>query len=172
MPTHHVRFKPVTTAAEIAATATLADTIWHECFADLLAPAQIDYMVAKFQSAQALTAAIQNDGYQYFLLYFDGAPDDAPGGYTGLHAEDGKLLLSKLYLLAEHRGRGHTRAIMDFVADTARQQGCGTVWLTVNRHNARAIAAYQKSGFAAVRQQVVDIGGGYVMDDFVYEKLV
>ncbi|NLW78478.1 MAG: GNAT family N-acetyltransferase [Ruminococcaceae bacterium] len=170
MPNSEPRFRPVTTDADIAALAALADTIWHECFADLLSLAQIDHMVEKFQSAPALTAAIRQEGYEYFLIYFEGATDDAPGGYIGIHADAGKLLLSKLYLLAQHRGKGYTHTIMNYVEKAARKRSCDAVWLTVNRYNKRAIAVYRKTGFDMVREQVLDIGGGYVMDDFVFEK--
>ena len=44
-----------------------------------------------------------------------------------------------------------------------------TIWLTVNRRNERAIGAYRRTGFREVRAQVTDIGGGYVMDDYVME---
>ena len=33
----------------------------------------------------------------------------------------------------------------------------------------RAIGAYRRAGFREVRAQVTDIGGGYVMDDYVME---
>ena len=33
----------------------------------------------------------------------------------------------------------------------------------------RAVGAYRRAGFREVRAQVTDIGGGYVMDDYVME---
>ena len=39
----------------------------------------------------------------------------------------------------------------------------------LNRRNERAIGAYRRAGFREVRAQVTDIGGGYVMDDYVME---
>jgi hypothetical protein len=44
--------------------------------------------------------------------------------------------------------------------------------LNVNKYNQRAIAVYQKKGFVQVAAEVVPIGGGYVMDDYVMEKLL
>jgi ribosomal protein S18 acetylase RimI-like enzyme len=40
----------------------------------------------------------------------------------------------------------------------------------VNRNNAQAIAAYRRNGFDVAREVVVDIGGGFMMDDFVMSK--
>ncbi|MDL2294982.1 GNAT family N-acetyltransferase [Ruminococcaceae bacterium OttesenSCG-928-D13] len=164
-------FTKVETDKQIAITAGLANTIWHECFAKLLSPDQIDYMVDKFQSAPAMTRQIRDEGYEYFLVEMpNGAGGHTPGAYVGIQAKDGKLLLSKLYMLDEHRGKGYARDIMAFVEQAGRERGCVGVWLTVNRHNERAIAVYHKTGFELTREQVQDIGGGYVMDDFIFEK--
>jgi hypothetical protein len=42
--------------------------------------------------------------------------------------------------------------------------------LTVNKRNAKAMAAYQRNGFTLTESVVVDIGGGFVMDDYVMTK--
>ena len=52
------------------------------------------------------------------------------------------------------------------------EQGLVALYLTVNRENAGSIAAYLAMGFRKVREQVTDIGEGYVMDDFIMEKAV
>ena len=44
--------------------------------------------------------------------------------------------------------------------------------MQVNKRNDRAIAAYQKAGFCIAEEAVLDIGGGFVMDDFLMEKEV
>jgi hypothetical protein len=40
----------------------------------------------------------------------------------------------------------------------------------VNKRNASAIAAYRKHGFDVRESVVKDIGGGFVMDDYIMEK--
>ncbi|MEO8488040.1 MAG: hypothetical protein ABI585_17060, partial [Betaproteobacteria bacterium] len=42
--------------------------------------------------------------------------------------------------------------------------------LNVNKRNAKAIAAYRACGLATREDVVVDIGGGFVMDDYVMAK--
>jgi hypothetical protein len=39
----------------------------------------------------------------------------------------------------------------------------------VNRYNDLAIGVYEKMGFVFARAEQIDIGQGFVMDDFVYE---
>ena len=52
------------------------------------------------------------------------------------------------------------------------EAGCDTLILAVNKGNARAIAAYQKHGFAVRESVRVDIGGGFVMDDFIMARSI
>jgi RimJ/RimL family protein N-acetyltransferase len=51
-----------------------------------------------------------------------------------------------------------------------RQLGADRLMLTVNKRNAKAMAAYQRNGFTLTESVVVDIGGGFVMDDYVMTK--
>ena len=54
--------------------------------------------------------------------------------------------------------------------EVARGQGCGWLTLAVNKNNASAIAAYLKHGFRIAEAVTKDIGGGFVMDDYVMER--
>ena len=53
--------------------------------------------------------------------------------------------------------------------DLCRREGYRAIWLTVNKHNSGSVAAYERLGMTRVRSQVAGIGGGFVMDDYVYE---
>ena len=37
-------------------------------------------------------------------------------------------------------------------------------------NNNHAIEVYKHKGFVVIRKQVADIGNGFVMDDYVFEK--
>jgi ribosomal protein S18 acetylase RimI-like enzyme len=56
------------------------------------------------------------------------------------------------------------------VENEARAKGARRLYLQVNRNNASAIGTYRKNGYEVAREVVVDIGGGFVMDDYVMEK--
>jgi GNAT superfamily N-acetyltransferase len=115
-----------------------------------------------------MTKQLQEEGYRYFFLVKNGAPI----GYTGIKAEDGKLFLSKLYIRKAERGNGYASMAFSFLESLCRAEHLSAIWLTVNRYNSDTIAVYKKKGFVTVREQVADIGGGYVMDDYIMEKLV
>lgn len=162
---HIVEFYPVKTDGNIEELCTLADGIWHEHFTPIIGGAQVEYMVEKFQSVPAVTEQLRQ-GYEYFLLLLEGRAV----GYTGIHAENGELFLSKLYLRKENRGKGYARQAMNFLEELCRQRGLSKIWLTVNRHNDNTIAAYKAMGLTIVREQKADIGGGFFMDDYIMEK--
>lgn len=156
----------VETEDQISRLAGLASRIWHEYFISILREAQIDYMVEKFQSAAAITDQLQSQGYSYFFICLDGNPV----GYLGIKPDGEKLFLSKLYLQKEFRGRGYASLAFSFLEEYCRRRNLRAIWLTVNRYNFDTIHIYEKKGFVKIRQQVADIGGGFVMDDYIMEK--
>ena len=153
---------------QIDTLAALASEIWHEFFPAILSAEQIDYMVDKFQSAHAMRDQMAHDGYRYFFVTLGGENI----GYIGIQPEDELLFLSKLYLKKQYRGHGYGRQMLDFVTQQARELGKSGVYLTVNRFNDGSVGVYRATGFTVVRTQVTDIGNGYVMDDYVFQRPV
>ena len=156
------------TDAEIDEVARLADFIWHEHFAKILTVAQIDYMLDRFLSAAALQKAIREDGYEYYLVRHGG--DTV--GFIGIRPEDKKLFLSKLYLKKSSRGQGFATEMLAFVMTRAKVLGAEEVYLTCNKYNDNTLAIYRHWGFVTTDSVVTDIGGGYVMDDYIMAKAV
>jgi diamine N-acetyltransferase len=155
----------VHTPQQVATVAALAHDIWYEYYVPLIGRAQVDYMVARFQSAEAMSRQIE-EGYDYFLVRCDGVDQ----GYIGIQVQDDQsLFLSKFYLQRSVRGSGTGRVAMEFIERLARQRGLKVIWLTVNKGNP-AVKAYQRLGFRIAADLVMDIGGGFVMDDFRMEK--
>ena len=149
---------------QIQQLAELASQIWNEYFVKILSDEQITYMIEKFQSVSAITKQIQ-EGYHYYFIIND---IEIIGYFGACKQEDNTMFLSKLYLVKEQRGKGHASQVFRFVQEKALVQGCSSIWLTVNRHNQQAIAVYEHLGMQRIREQVADIGNGFVMDDFVY----
>jgi diamine N-acetyltransferase len=161
-----IQFVPVTTARQIDVVAGLAHEIWYEYYVPLIGRAQVDYMVSKFQSSGAMAQQLR-EGYEYFLAERDGRGI----GYCAVQpqAADASLFLSKLYLISDARGAGTGRVCMEFIEQLARRRGLNLLWLTVNKGNP-AVKAYERLGFRIAADLVMDIGGGFVMDDYRMEK--
>ena len=86
--------------------------------------------------------------------------------------EAGALKLDKLYVHPERQRQGFGGRLIDHVCERARNLACDKVVLAVNKRNHNAIAAYRKHGFSIAETVVKDIGGGFVMDDYVMVKAV
>ncbi len=152
----------------IAAVSNLAGEIWREYYSKLISAEQIEYMLTKYQSAEAITEAIETDSYEYYLIRAGGRTV----GYTGIRPGEGRLCLSKIYILASERGKGYGSTVLRLHEDICRERGLSSIWLTVNRGNEAGVAAYSKNGFKVARTEVTDIGNGFVMDDYIMEKPV
>ena len=163
-----LKLQPVRTERQILETAGLAHDIWREHYAPILSADQIEYMLANLQSTDAIRAQTAS-GYDYYLIRAGGRAI----GYVGLRLNDPApdMFLSKLYIGSDARGKGYGRATLEELLDLARNALQKSIWLTVNRQNP-SIAVYEALGFAKEKTLVTDIGGGYVMDDYVMRRPV
>lgn len=161
-----VEFIPIKTQEQIEELAQLADKIWHEHFAAIISPEQIDYMVDVFQSYNAINEQLQRMGYSYYFV----CVGDKNVGYFGIKQDGNKLFLSKLYIMKDYRGKGYASETFNYLEQMCREQQLKAIWLTVNRNNEIPIKVYEKKGFKTVSTQLADIGNGYVMDDYIMEK--
>ena len=152
---------------QIRETERLADIVWHEHFNGIISLEQIEYMLEKFQSFNAIMAQIQ-DKYNYFLL----VDNKLNIGYTSYKIIENTLFLSKIYILSEHRGKGHAKEAMEYLKKIAQAKSSTKIWLTVNQYNHSSIKAYEKMGFINARTQVADIGNGFFMEDYIMELTV
>jgi Acetyltransferases len=154
---------PAISSADFDVISCLAAVIWHDHYRPIIGLDQVTYMLERFQNPVALQNQIAQ-GYQYYLVrhrhkavsYFAWLPDLA----------DASLHLSKLYVDTSLQGRGLGRHIIEFIVSYCRQYGYRHIWLTVNRHNQKAIGFYQHMGFDNLGALIQDIGNGFVMDDF------
>lgn len=163
-----MEFVAVTTDAHIAEVAASAHDIWYEYWPAIIGQDQTDYMIKHFQSKEALTRDIREKAYVYWLLKKDGKIL----GYTGAQPEEdtGKLFISKVYLYAKERGKGYASRVIQFYEEFCRKRGFSLMYLTVNKNNHTAIRAYKAKGFVGVGALETDIGGGFIMDDYLMEK--
>jgi ribosomal protein S18 acetylase RimI-like enzyme len=74
--------------------------------------------------------------------------------------------------LPEFHGTGIGSRALAEVERIARDNAATRLVLNVNRHNIKAIRAYKRAGWQVAETVVVDIGNGFVMDDYVMTKHV
>ena len=155
----------VITQEHIKAVETLANTIWHHHYKPIIGKEQVLYMLDKFQSSEAIKRQIE-DGYEYYLLLYE----NDYVGYISIKKDAPEILfLSKIYVLANFRGKKIGKSAMAFIMNRAKVLGCTHIRLTVNKYNTNSIAAYERMGFKTIEALVIDIGQGYIMDDYKME---
>lgn len=164
-------FKPVA-QEEVGELAQLAHDIWFEYWPERIGQDQTAYMVDLFQSEDAIRAAMAEDAYEYwFILARDRDGAERIVGYTGGHVEPetNRFFISKIYVVKEERGHHFGSAVVRFYEGLCRERGLSAMYLTVNKGNELAIRAYDAKGFRVIDKVVTDIGGGFVMDDYIME---
>ena len=155
---------------DLPVVARLADVIWRAHYPGIITHEQIDHMLALGYSVDALAKFLRAPGAGLAIARAGGEPVGFAAWYRP--DEPSTTKLDKLYGLPSQHGRGTGRALIAHVEAAARRDGARTLILNVNKRNAKAIAAYRACGFATREAVVADIGGGFVMDDYVMAKAI
>ncbi|MBE7704510.1 MAG: GNAT family N-acetyltransferase [Cyanobacteria bacterium SIG29] len=163
-----MKFIEVKENADIEKLALLASEIWHEYWVCILTLSQIDYMVEKFQSYNAIKNQIENEKYCYFLI----EDKNEIVGYFGCSNKENYLFLSKLYIKKNFRNSGYGHKAFQKIKELAKIFNKKSIVLTVNKNNINTIKAYEKWGFKTIDSVVNDIGSGFVMDDYILEYIL
>ena len=147
---------------------SLAERIWRESYAGVVSAEQMAYMIEWMYSGETLARELA-EGVCWELVRLDA---EAVGFHSITFGTDGVAKLNKLYLLPEMQGRGLGQEMLVRVFALAAGRGAREVRLQVNKANVRAQRAYDRFGFRRIEEAVFDIGGGFVMDDFIMARPV
>jgi diamine N-acetyltransferase len=152
----------------LPAIARLAGVIWRAHYPGIISTEQIEYMLAKMYSLEALREEIRLRSIRYERLLVG---QELAGFAAYGPAERPKLFkLHKIYLHPTWHGHGLGSLLLGHCERAVVHLGADGLTLTVNKNNAKAIAAYEGNGFAITDSIIVNIGGGFVMDDYVMAK--
>lgn len=157
---------PVSTEA-IPLIRELTYKVWPQTYRGLLSDDQVDYMLELMYSEVSLKRQIE-EGAQFIIVY----DHDEPIGFASYQRLNPEIYkLHKIYILPGQQGKGAGRFVIDYVLDKIKQSGATSLHLQVNRNN-KAKQFYERLGFRAIEEIKLDIGNGYVMDDYIMEKSV
>ncbi|HEV7803349.1 MAG TPA: GNAT family N-acetyltransferase [Burkholderiales bacterium] len=155
---------------DVEALSGLAASIWRAHYPAIIGIAQTEYMLAQRYDPAVLREELARTEIWWDVLRDNGEmiafassfPSGAPG----------ELKLDKLYVHPAHQRQGYGGVLLAHTCERARESGFRTLVLAVNKHNVKAIAAYRKHGFDVRDAIVKEIGGGFVMDDYIMVKAV
>ncbi|MBK9147592.1 MAG: GNAT family N-acetyltransferase [Flavobacteriales bacterium] len=156
------------TAQDIPLIQAIAHATWPVSYREMISPEQIAYMLELMYSEDSLRKQMGAKGHRFIIAELSGA---AVGfaGFEHHHEDSTRTRLHKLYVQPGTQGGGAGKALLLDVIEEAMGSGDTEVDLTVNKRN-RSLGFYKAHGFAIERDIVMDIGGGYVMDDHIMVK--
>lgn len=159
-----MNLREIFSEADIARLAKTARKVWREANISFCSAEQIEYMLKKYQSIEAVMGQLIN-GYRYFIFEQDG---DILA-YFGVQPQGELLFLSKFYILKEYRGLGLFSIGLDVMRQICSDDGMKAIYLTVNRENHHAREVYLHKGFEIIAEEDNDIGFGFVMNDYIMQ---
>ena len=153
------------TTEDCALIRKLAWQVFPETYKDILAPAQIDYMMEWMYSEENIRKQMEEEGHVYLLAY----EECEAAGYVSVQPEgEGLFHLQKIYVLpyyqGAHCGSFLFREAIKYIK-AVHPAPC-TMDLNVNRHN-KALHFYEHMGMRKVREGDFPIGNGYYMNDYI-----
>ncbi|KQX15434.1 GNAT family N-acetyltransferase [Flavobacterium sp. Root420] len=158
----------VATICDIKQIQNIVHITWPITYGEILSKEQLDYMLDLFYSNEALTLQYNKKEQLFYMIY----EDETNLGFIGIeHNYNDKAVtkIHKIYLLPETQGKGIGKKVIDEIGKLALDNNSTALILNVNRFNS-ALGFYKKIGFEVVDEVNIDIGKGYLMEDYVMEK--
>ncbi len=146
----------------------IAAEVWPKTYGAILSQEQFDYMMEMMYSVASLQLQA-NEKQHHFILAKEYGIAVGFAAYEFDSNQTSKTKIHKIYILSTQQGKGIGKILLDYIANIAKTQNNIAVFLNVNKYNL-AQHFYKKLGFNIVEEIVIDIGQGYVMDDYVMEK--
>lgn len=135
----------------------------------MISQAQIEYMLNLMYSEASLRDQIEIKKYQFLILEVEGKPSGFAAYSKKSEQEPGVFRLHKLYLLPTLHGRNLGKKLLVEVERRTKTEAGLMLELNVNRKNP-AFHFYIKNNFKILREEDIDIGEGYYMNDYVMIK--
>ena len=144
----------------------LAYKIWPVAYKSILSQEQLNYMLEKMYNLETLSLQLQN-GHRCIVYEIENQPIGFVC-FEANHPSIGSMRIHKLYVLTYFQGGGYGRKLIEVVKNEAIHFELASINLNVNRFNT-AVQVYKNLGFKIMREEDIDIGNGYLMEDYFME---
>ena len=153
------------TEEELTQVRQIAFETWPVCYKDIITPEQISYMLHYMYDLDELKKQFHKG--VIFLLMME---NDIPVGFIAFEkvdrAQQTALRIHKLYVLSDYHKKSYGKRLLEAAVVHGRMNNIDFLELNVNKQNP-AVGFYKKIGFEIAETMVLDIGNGYIMDDYV-----
>ena len=141
---------------------------WPITYGEILSEQQLKYMLDLFYSEEALTGQFDKKEQLFYLI----TEEESILGFIGIehnYQKENKTKIHKIYILPETQGKGIGKLAVEAVERLALENNSTSLLLNVNRFN-KALNFYERVGFKVVDEVNIEIGNGYLMEDYVMIK--
>jgi GNAT superfamily N-acetyltransferase len=145
----------------------IAQLTWADTYKDILSVDQLDFMLEWMYNLETLLKQMV-EGHQFHILIKEGVDVGFIGTQNNYPAV-GETKLHKIYVQPLLQGTGAGRTLMEKAESLARENQSDFFVLNVNRFN-KAKDFYIKLGFEISYEEDIDIGNGFLMEDYVMKK--
>lgn len=149
---------------EMVVVREIAQITWPITYREILSSEQLDYMFEWMYNLETLQNQVE-EGQLFYVLKENGKPL----GFIGIELFSSKkndLKIQKIYVLPDAQGKGVGKKLIEKAIEIAQEKGIEQVILNVNRFN-KAVSFYQKLDFKITSEVNIDIGKGYLMEDYI-----
>ncbi|MCD9576371.1 GNAT family N-acetyltransferase [Flavobacterium soyae] len=154
--------------SDIKTIQKITNITWPITYGEILSQTQLDYMLGLFYSEEALTKQIENKEQLFYLI----SDSESTIGFIGIehnYKNEAITKIHKIYLLPETQGKGYGKIVFESIEKLALENNSTALLLNVNRFNT-ALNFYKKLGFEIKETVDIEIGNGYLMEDYVMGK--
>lgn len=147
---------------DIAVIQSIAKTTWPIAYGDIISKDQLDYMLNLMYSDASLIKQMEK-GHQFYLFEIK----NNPIAFASV-SNEGECIykLNKLYVLPSTQKTGAGKALLQKVIEHAKAENGKQLILQVNKQNI-AKEFYLKQGFVILKEDILELEHGYIMDDYI-----
>lgn len=138
----------------------VAHNTWPPTFKGILSDEQLYYMLDLMYSSNELKIKIDDSH-----LFYGYEEEGLIKGFVSYKDYGTYYKIHKLYVMPIYQGQSIGKKLIDFVVAAAFKSNVKTLLLNVNRYN-KAVEFYKYLGFTVVLTEDIEIGNGYLMEDY------
>ncbi|ESQ79876.1 GNAT family N-acetyltransferase [Asticcacaulis sp. YBE204] len=148
---------------ELPIVRELAMLIWPRLYRSVVSPVQMDAILSDLFDLDTLEEDMETRGHVYWLAEVHGKPV----GFLSASAEQRHVSIYKVYVLADYRGAGIGKAMMQSALD--HFDDARTLSLIVPKDHDHGMGFSLKSGFSFDKEVPTRVGG-YDLTNYVMQK--
>jgi GNAT superfamily N-acetyltransferase len=156
------------TEKDVTAIQSIAHKTWPNTYGEILSEEQLNYMLDLFYSVAALQKSLTST---VFLIAKENDIALGFASYEQHYLNENCTRIHKIYILPEAQGKGIGRLLIKNIEEAAIKNSSEKLSLNVNRYNS-ALAFYKQIGFKIVAEEDITLDFGYLMEDYIMEKVL